>query len=86
MRSVEWFQWMAVALCMAVTTTLPARPTTENASNDPSTPSLGLNLQNQYTDSFFGLDDADSRRRDGERVPHLQIHAGLDLQLPLGRR
>jgi hypothetical protein len=31
-----------------------------NASNNPLTPSLGANLQNQYTGSLYGLDDADS--------------------------
>lgn len=31
-----------------------------NASNNPLQPALGLNLQNQYVDSYYHLDDADS--------------------------
>lgn len=31
-----------------------------NAANNPLQPSLGVNLQNIYIDSYYGLDDADS--------------------------
>src|SRR6185312_11503111 len=55
-------RWTAALLVVSHTASLCAQPSNEemNASNNPLTPSLGLNLQDQYTDSFYGLDDADS--------------------------
>lgn len=31
-----------------------------NKANNPLTPSIGVNLQDQYVDSYYGLEDADS--------------------------
>jgi len=62
MDGAKWSRWIAALLVVSHTASLCAQPSNEemNASNNPLTPSLGLNLQDQYTDSFYGLDDADS--------------------------
>ncbi|AMO21784.1 hypothetical protein GCM10027034_00950 [Ramlibacter solisilvae] len=50
------------ALFAATGDVLQAQPTAEdmNKSNNPLTPSIGLNLQDQYVGRSYGLDDKDS--------------------------
>lgn len=52
---------LALAMAAAWPTVSPAQSTQEmNASNNPLTPSIGANLQNQYVGRYYGLDDKDS--------------------------
>jgi hypothetical protein len=47
-------------LCIASSATFAQSDEEMNAANNPLQPALGLNLQNIYVDSYYGLDDADS--------------------------
>jgi hypothetical protein len=56
-----------------------------NKANNPLTPSITINLQNQYVDSYYGLPDAESNTGLVRGVLPHKLFAGFNMQFPLTR-
>jgi lipid-binding SYLF domain-containing protein len=70
MGSAQWFRCITALLVASHAAHSSAQPSNDEmyASNDPLTPSLGLNLQDQDTESFYDLDGSDGAARRRRRA------------------
>jgi len=80
--------WLgAVVAALAPTWSAAQSHEDVNEANNPLTPTIGLNLQDQWAPKLYGS-DAEPQwtvAHDGDGQPKFQVFAGLNLQFPIGR-